>query len=283
MTNGDSVGEVVIDVFPSSVERYVEDHAIVAIDVIRATTMAVTALALGRRCLIARDLDDAFALKAACHPALLAGELGGDQPDGFDLNNSPTELLTRQGDRMPLVMLSSSGTALMTQASRSKVGAYVACLRNLEAVASYLAGRHPRVAVIGAGSRGTFREEDQLGCARLADRLLSVGYRAGPETLRLVEQWRDAPSEAWTNGDSAAYLHRTNQSHDLDFVVDYALRLGSALTVARVGFFLEQHKDELLVEDRHLEALRARAPAQPRYFERRHRKGGTLVPRWKNA
>ena len=67
---------------------------------------------------------------------------------------------------------------------------------------------------------------------------------------------------------------------DLDFVVEYALRLGSALTVARVGFFLEQHKDELLVEERHLEALRARAPAQPRYFERRHRKGGKLLPRW---
>ena len=67
---------------------------------------------------------------------------------------------------------------------------------------------------------------------------------------------------------------------DLDFVVAYALRIGSALTVARVGFFLEQHKDELLVEDRHLEALRARAPTQPRYFERRHRKGGKLLPRW---
>lgn len=67
---------------------------------------------------------------------------------------------------------------------------------------------------------------------------------------------------------------------DLDFVVEYALRLGSALTVARVGFFLEQHKDELLVEDRYLEVLHERAPAQPRYFERRHRKGGKLLPRW---
>jgi predicted transcriptional regulator of viral defense system len=67
---------------------------------------------------------------------------------------------------------------------------------------------------------------------------------------------------------------------DLDFVVEYAFRLGSALTIARVGFFLEQHKDELLVEDRHLDALRARAPIQPRYFERRHRKGGKLLPRW---
>jgi predicted transcriptional regulator of viral defense system len=67
---------------------------------------------------------------------------------------------------------------------------------------------------------------------------------------------------------------------DLDFVVAYALKLGSALTIARVGLFLEQHRDELLVEDRHLEALRARAPAQPRYFERRHRKGGKLLSRW---
>lgn len=67
---------------------------------------------------------------------------------------------------------------------------------------------------------------------------------------------------------------------DLDFVVDYALCLGSALTVARVGFFLEQHRDELMVEDRHLDVLRAHAPTQPRYFERRHRKGGKLLPRW---
>jgi predicted transcriptional regulator of viral defense system len=67
---------------------------------------------------------------------------------------------------------------------------------------------------------------------------------------------------------------------DLDFVVEYALRLGSALTVARVGFFLEQHKDELLVEERHLELLRARSPAQPTYFERRHRRGGKLLARW---
>jgi predicted transcriptional regulator of viral defense system len=67
---------------------------------------------------------------------------------------------------------------------------------------------------------------------------------------------------------------------DLDFVVAYALRLGSALTIARVGFFLEQHKDPLLVEERHLKALRSRSPAQPRYFDRRHRKGGELLPRW---
>lgn len=67
---------------------------------------------------------------------------------------------------------------------------------------------------------------------------------------------------------------------DLDFVVEYALRLESALTIARVGFFLEQHKDQFLVEDRHLAALQAHAPRQTRYFDRRRRKGGKLLPRW---
>ena len=66
---------------------------------------------------------------------------------------------------------------------------------------------------------------------------------------------------------------------DLDFVIQYALRLGSALTIARVGFFLEQHREALMVEERHLEALRARAPKQRQYFDRQHH-GGKLVHPW---
>ena len=62
-------------------------------------------------------------------------------------------------------------------------------------------------------------------------------------------------------------------------VVDYALNLGSALTSARVGFFLEQHREALFVEDAHLAALRAQAPRQPRYLDRR-REPGRLVKPW---
>jgi len=66
---------------------------------------------------------------------------------------------------------------------------------------------------------------------------------------------------------------------DLDAVVAYALTLRSALTVARVGFFLEQHRERLMVEDRHLDTLRAHAPTQPCYLDRR-REPGRLVSRW---
>ena len=66
---------------------------------------------------------------------------------------------------------------------------------------------------------------------------------------------------------------------DLDAVIEYTLDLGSALTVARVGFFLDQHREALMVEDRHLQALRVHAPAQPRYLDGT-REPGKLVADW---
>ena len=66
---------------------------------------------------------------------------------------------------------------------------------------------------------------------------------------------------------------------DLDVVISYTLRLGSALTTARVGFFLEQHREALMVEDAHLDRLRQHRPRQPRYLDA-DRKPGTLVASW---
>jgi len=78
--------------------------------------------------------------------------------------------------------------------------------------------------------------------------------------------------EVWRSLESVEFF-------DLDVVVAYALRLGSALTVARVGFFLEQHREKLLVEDHYLDALRERAPTQASYLDRR-REPGTLISGW---
>lgn len=121
------------------------------------------------------------------------------------------------------------------------------------------------------------RDQADLGGGIREERRQSLLVRVTGHERTLVDVL-DAPAlgggweEIWRSLEAIEFV-------DLDFVVDYSLRLGSALTIARVGFFLEQHRDALLVEDRHLETLRARAPKQPIYFERRTR-GGKLVPRW---
>ena len=86
---------VVIDCFDQSLQAYRNGYAIVAVDVIRATTTAVTAVARGRRCYPVPSIEAAVALARKLPEPLLAGELGGSMPYGFDLNNSPADLEVR--------------------------------------------------------------------------------------------------------------------------------------------------------------------------------------------
>jgi 2-phosphosulfolactate phosphatase len=216
--SADVPGEVVIDCFPERLARYGAGWAVVAVDVIRATTTAVTAVASGRACYPAPTLDAALELAGGLDRPLLAGELGGSMPYGFDLNNSPAALAGRTDLDRPLVLLSTSGTRLLSRTVPDQA-VYAACLRNLTAQVARLAGRHERVAVIGAGARGQFRAEDQLACARIAAGLADAGYRRSGPTAELVERWRDAPVEVIAGGASADYLRRTGQVDDLEFIL----------------------------------------------------------------
>lgn len=88
----------------------------------------------------------------------------------------------------------------------------------------------------------------------------------------------DAPSNAGGWEDVWRSLEMV-EFFDLDAVASYSVKLGSALTAARVGFFLEQHREALMVEDKHLNQLRRLRPRQPRYLDAR-RKPGKLVAGW---
>lgn len=67
---------------------------------------------------------------------------------------------------------------------------------------------------------------------------------------------------------------------DLDRVVEYALLLDNATTVAKVGFYLDQHRKELMVEESHLRRLRAHRPKQPHYLDRTSRGETKLAREW---
>jgi 2-phosphosulfolactate phosphatase len=214
-----SRGTVVIDALPESARRYVPDHAVVAVDVIRATTTAVTAVTLGRRCFPVSSIAAALRLSAQLDDPLLVGEVHGRTPPGFHLGNSPSALVARSDVHRPMILLSSSGTKLVHAARRAEA-VYPACFRNAGALARYLTGRHPRIAVIGAGSLGEFRVEDQICCAWIAGALLEAGYEAADVSTRdVVTNWREAPAAACATGRSAEYLRRSDQLADLDFVL----------------------------------------------------------------
>ncbi len=77
--------------------------------------------------------------------------------------------------------------------------------------------------------------------------------------------------EIWRSAESVEY-------YDIQQVVEYALLLRNATTAAKVGFFLEQHQVELMVEDRLLDRLREAQPRQPHYMDQGS--SGQLVTNW---
>jgi 2-phosphosulfolactate phosphatase len=210
----------VIDALTERGAVYRSTHAIVVIDVFRATTVIITALAGGHSVYPVGSLEDAFATARRLRQPLLAGEQAGITPDGFDLSNSPAALSRLPGHR-PLVLLSSAGTVLLTNC-RGGSSVYVACLRNLGATVDELTGRHHRVALIGAGTNGEPRAEDQMACAWIGQRLLERGYEVEDGRTRAeLEGWSGASVEVIRDGLSASWLRSAGHQQDIDFVLSH--------------------------------------------------------------
>jgi 2-phosphosulfolactate phosphatase len=225
---------VVIDCFPGSLPRYRDGWAVVAVDVIRATTTAVTAVVSGRECFPVPSLEVAVPLAARLHDPLLVGELGGNRPYGFHINNSPVALLRQTDVERPMILLSTTGTRLVCESGPCET-VYVACLRNVTAQIERLVDRHARVAVVGAGARGEFREEDQMCCAWIAQGLVEAGYEPLAETASMVARWRGLPAEAFVGGNSTGFLEQTGQLQDLEFILDHVDDVDATFLLPEVG------------------------------------------------
>ena len=124
---------------------------------------------------------------------------------------------------------------------------------------------------------------------QLAERLNKAVKAAGKSKSKWVaEAIRNALQDQWPDGffdlaGSWEEIWRSLESvefFDLDQVVEYSMLLENATTAAKVGFFLEQHRESLMVDDAHLDPLRKLRPRQPHYLIRGERKGCQWVKNW---
>jgi 2-phosphosulfolactate phosphatase len=224
---------VTIGCFHEHLPPVAREATVVAIDVIRATTTAITAVAAGQSLYPAGSIEAAVRLAADLERPLLAGELGGVQPYGFDMQNSPCEMQDLGGCTRPVILLSTSGTRLMAEAADRGV-CHPACLRNARSQARHLADAGADAVILGADSRGEFRDEDRLCAARIARVLVEAGHEVADRlTSEVLERWGDAPDDAFLEGRSARYLRETAQEHDLEFVLEHIDDLDQVYVVER--------------------------------------------------
>jgi 2-phosphosulfolactate phosphatase len=162
----------------------------VVIDVLRATTTIVYALAAGARgvtpCLTIEEARRA-ALSLPAGQAIIAGERGGLPIKGFDLGNSPGEFTSEIVRGKQVVLTTTNGTKALLHCGAS-VKILLAAFVNLSALCAQLLSA-AKVEVVCAGTDGHITREDVLVAGAIAQAMADAQNRRLNDEARIA---RDA-------------------------------------------------------------------------------------------
>jgi len=149
------------------IAQQVKDKTVVVIDVLRATSVMVTALHNGASEVFpVLSADEAFKLKAQYASAVvLGGERHAEPIDGFDYGNSPSSYSADVVMGKALVMTTTNGTLAINNAISAKE-LLVAAFINDVAIADYLTNRE-EVVLVCSGNNGLYTLEDALCAGRI--------------------------------------------------------------------------------------------------------------------
>lgn len=174
----------------------------VVVDVLRASSTIITALANGVTEVIPiNSQKEAFKLKKQGY--LIAGEQNGFKLNGFDLGNSPTELmqLLRKRHQEKLAIKTTNATELLNSLTK----AYVVSTLNLETAEKQLRGK--RISLIAVGGMYGLTED-------LAVVLALYSSLNGLETDR---QW---VRKSVLNSKAAEHLKDIGYAQDVKFIAN---------------------------------------------------------------
>jgi 2-phosphosulfolactate phosphatase len=163
-------------------------HTAVVIDVLRATTTIIHALAAGCNAVwpIA-EVEEArcVADQMRAGHVLLGGERDGVPPAGFDLGNSPAEYTCARCKGTTLVLTTTNGTRALLRAAtaaRTLVAGFV----NYSAVCEQLAQDTRPVDIVCAGYHGEVAMDDALLAGALVEFLCEMGPVCLNDAARLA-------------------------------------------------------------------------------------------------
>ena len=161
---------------PAEFEYYnisTNDNIIVVIDIFRATSTIVTALANGAKSVIpVSSVDEARRLKA--NGFLIAGEKNGIPIDGFDFGNSPLDFINVEKIKNKDIVITTTNGTQAIQVAKDKGQIIIGSFLNLNAVADYVLQQNKDLVLLCAGWKNKFNLEDFVFAGSLTHYLYST-------------------------------------------------------------------------------------------------------------
>jgi 2-phosphosulfolactate phosphatase len=165
-----------------------DEDIVVVIDILRATSAMVTAIAHGAAGVIpVAKVEEARALAGKGY--ILAAERDGRVVEGFDYGNSPFSFMGDSIRGKTLVLSTTNGTQAI-EAARNAHALIVGAFTNLSAVCEWLSRQGRGVLLLCAGWKNKFNLEDSIFAGAVAQKLLDKGYSTDCDSTRAsVHLW----------------------------------------------------------------------------------------------
>lgn len=231
-----------VSVVLSPAEELPEADCWMVIDILRATTTMAVFFERGGTCLYpASSVEEGIALRDTLasggeRAPLLMGERNALPPSGFDLGNSPLELLKMDLSHLSTaVMATTNGTRALLKAAANGRPVRPVCACNASAVLDASLSSGERLGIYCAGRMGRAALDDTACAGILVELLLKRGKTElddGAQMARAV--WRDGGRDLpalLADSDHGKTLFSLGFEED----IRYAGQIDSSTAVCRLG------------------------------------------------
>ncbi|TAH27701.1 MAG: 2-phosphosulfolactate phosphatase [Cytophagales bacterium] len=209
---------------PKLIQEYgIKGKIVVVVDILRATSCMVTALANGAQSIIpVATVEECSAYKGD-EKCLKAAERDGKKVEGFELGNSPYSYLDPYIDGSSIVITTTNGTLaiqLSTEADEILIGAFL----NISALAQYLLTQEKDVLIVCAGWKNKMNLEDTIFAGALVQLIESKFSSTNDSTVaaRVLHEIAKIDLFKFITGHSSHY--KRLQSLHLDKDIKYCLQ-----------------------------------------------------------
>lgn len=174
-------------------EEYLDNKVVVVIDMLRATSVIITALANGAKKVIPiLTVEEAFKVKEELKKKNVNGLLGGERKalkiEGFDFTNSPLEYTEERVKDKAIILSTTNGTRTINLSLRAKK-IYIGAMINAKALIDIIKDEKEDIVFINSGTNGEFTMDDFI-CSgymiSLLNKELSLDLSDIAKTAKLI-------------------------------------------------------------------------------------------------
>ncbi len=206
------------------------DAIVVVVDILRATTSMVSALANGAKSVIpVSSLDEARQLKKQGFP--IAAERDGSILDFADFGNSAFDFQNGEVKGRKLVFSTTNGTVAIEIAKKSGT-AVIGAFSNISALAGWINHQQKPVIILCSGWKNSFCLEDTIFAGALIEKLTEDG------NFTILTDASHAALDLWNlaKKDIAGYIEKASHRERLrqlgvDDVLGFSLTPDTTLVV----------------------------------------------------